>query len=240
MASKEPDTTKYQRYVYTSSLIHVPPAELPIDRQEVLRYLGYKPGRSKLRSRILHLLEQEEERARALINPRGMYCILEAGPYRGQKIFRDAELVAFGIATAGEKLEKQVQEFFRQGEGTRGVLLDAIGSVAAEAITDEVNKHLDRWAAAQGYKTTRRFSPGYGPWDVRGQELVFKSLGRFTAGVRLSSSRLMSPLKSVSFACKLGRGVLEEINEGRCTACNMRDRCSYRRQGDACGKASGD
>lgn len=228
-----------KRYLHTSGLIHVPAAEMTIERREVLRYLGYKPGRDKMRSRILNLLEEEEERARALINPRGIYCVLEAGPFKSQKIFRDAEMVAFGIATVGEKLEKQVKQFFRQGEGTRAVLLDAVGSVAAEAITDVVNGQLDRWAAARGCRTTRRFSPGYGPWDVRGQDLVFKSLGRFTAGVRLSSSRMMSPLKSVSFACKLGRSALEEINEGRCTACNMRKSCAFRRDGGTCSKASG-
>jgi hypothetical protein len=232
--------SKEKNYVYSSDLISLCPEKIAIDRQEVLRYLGYKPGRSKVRSKVLNLLKQEEDRARLLINPRGLYRVVKAASLRRQNIFHDADLVAFGVSTIGDELEKQVHQFFDQGDGTRGVILDAIGTVATEAITDIVNRDLERWASTSGYHTTRRFSPGYGSWDVRGQDLVFSHLGHFTAGVRLSSSKLMAPLKSVSFACKIGTGYMEEINRGRCSSCGMWNRCNFRRGGLSCNQAQSD
>ncbi|MFZ5633008.1 MAG: hypothetical protein ACOY40_09195 [Bacillota bacterium] len=227
-------------YLHSSEVIAVPPERLTIDRNEVLRYLGYRPGRSKMRGMIQNLLRQEENLARSLINPRGLFRIVKADSLRRHNLFSDAGLVAFGVCTIGEELEKQVHNYFMEGESVRGVILDAIGTAATEAVTDLVNRDLEKWASTNGYGITRRFSPGYGPWDVRDQDLVFRHLGRFTAGVQLMASKLMKPLKSVSFACKLGVGRMEEINQGRCSSCSMQGRCSFRREGLSCSQAYGD
>lgn len=218
-------------------MLTIKPDELPIDRAEALRYLGYKPGKRKIGSKILRLLEEEIERARSLINPRGLYKIIDAGPLREHKFFHDAQKIAFGICTIGEKLEKEVKKLFKSGEGTRGVLLDAVGSVAAEAITNLVNAEAEEWAATHGLNITRRFSPGYSGWNVRDQKLVFEQLGKFTAGVKLTPAGIMVPLKSVSFACKLSTDSMVEINKGdKCASCNLRGRCAFSAEGGVCRK----
>lgn len=213
-------------------MITVSPDKLPIDRAEVLRYLGYKPGKRKIKGKILRILEEELEKARSLISPRGLYKIIDAKPLNGHRFFRDAQKIAFGICTIGDKLEKEIKRLFKTGEGTRGVLLDAIGSVCAEAITDLVNAAAEEWARTRGYKITRRFSPGYSGWNVKDQKLVFEHLGRSTAGVQLTPSGIMLPLKSVTFACKIGMDKMEEINKGqKCSSCNMRGRCAFSSEG---------
>jgi cobalamin-dependent methionine synthase I len=187
--------------------------------------------------RMQSLFKREEELARSLINPQGLYRIVKSDLLRKHYIFKDADLVAFGVCTIGEGLEKRVNMYFKEGEGTRGVILDAIGTVATEAVTELVNRDVEKWASENGYRFTRRFSPGYGPWDVRGQDLVFSHLGCFTAGVKLLPAKIMKPLKSVTFACKLGIGEMEEINRGRCSSCNMQGSCAYCRQGLNCNQA---
>lgn len=213
-------------------MLAVEPSDLPIDRSEVLRYLGYKPGKRKIGGKIMRLLDEETNRARTLINPRGLYRIVDAGPFIVHKLFKDAQKIAFGVCTIGEKLEQEVKKMFKSGEGTRAVLLDAIGSVCAEAITNRVNDELINWAISNNLKITRRFSPGYGSWNVNEQSFVFECLGKFTAGVKLNPSGIMTPLKSVTFACKLGTAKMEEINKGdKCKSCNMRENCAFSQKG---------
>ena len=220
-------------------MLTVNPQDLPIDRAEALRYLGYKPGKRKIGGKILRLLDEEIEKARTLINPRGLYKIVEVGNLKDHKFFSDAQKVVFGVATVGEKLEKEVKRLFKSGEGTRGVLLDAVGSVCAEAITDLVNAEAEEWASKNGLNITRRFSPGYSGWNVREQKLVFDYLGKFTAGVKLTTSGIMVPLKSVSFACKLSSEKMVEINKGdKCASCNMRGRCAFSAEEGVCRKTA--
>lgn len=213
-------------------MLTVRPEELPIDRAEALHYLGYKPGKRKTGGKILRLLEEEIERACSLIRPRGLFTVIDALPLKEHKFFHDAQKIVFGVCTIGEKLEKEVKRFFKSGECTRGVLLDAVGSVAAEAITNMVNAEAEKWASARNLNITRRFSPGYSGWSVRDQELVFKYLGESTGGVQLTPSGMMVPLKSVSFACKLSTEQMEEVNKGdKCASCNLRGHCAYSRDG---------
>ena len=217
----------------------VNPQELPIDRAEALRYLGYKPGKRKIGKKILRLLDEEMEKARTLINPRGLYRVVEVGELRNHKFFHDAQQIAFGVCTIGEKLDQEVKRLFKSGEGTRGVLLDAVGSVCAEATTDLVNAETEEWASKNKLNITRRFSPGYSGWNVRDQKLVFAQLGKFTAGVKLTSSGIMLPIKSVSFACKLSTKNMVEINKGqKCASCNMRGRCAFSAEEGVCRKTA--
>lgn len=213
-------------------MLSVKPQDLSIDKSEVLRYLGYNPGKQKVSGKIMRLLNEEIKRARTLINPHGLYRIVNAEPFTAHKLFSDAEKVAFGVCTIGDELEQEIKQMFKAGEGTRAVLLDAVGSVCAEAITNWVNDELIKWALANNLKITRRFSPGYGDWNVTEQSLIFACLGKFTAGVKLSPSGIMTPLKSVTFACKLGTGEMEEINKGdKCESCNRRNSCAFSEKG---------
>lgn len=217
------------------------PEDIQFDRSEVLRYLGYGPNAAKVGARIRKMVEQEMDTARTLISPRGYFRIVDAAPLRKWEYFSDAERVAFGVATIGEALETRVKALFAAAEGTRGVLLDAAGSAAAEAVTDLVNREVRRWAKRTGYRTTRRFSPGYGTWSVEGQELVFQHLRDRKVeqlGVTLTPSLLMVPLKSVSFAIKLGRQSMLEVNKGRCVSCALEKNCPFRGRDDVCRKAS--
>jgi len=210
--------------------------DLIINKGEVLRYLGYKTEKRPLNSRILHMLEQEMEEAGRLLAPRGCFGIFEAAPLRREQIFSDAERVAFGVCTVGGALERRVQELFRQGEGARGVILDAIGSAAAEEAADLLNKEVLNWGSQRGLRATRRFSPGYGGWPVEGQELIFGCLEevREKTGVSLTASKMMIPIKSVSFAVKLGKGRLEEVNKGSCGSCTLYGRCPFQHQEGTC------
>lgn len=203
------------------------PRQLVLSRREVYRYLGYKNSR-QVSPRTRRLVDEQLDMAREWLAPRAAYRAVAAGPLASSENFADAREVVLAVCTAGEQVEERVSELFRQGDAATALVVDAIGSVAAEAVANAVNGEVDRLARERGWHTSRRFSPGYGDWPVDGQQLIFGLLPAQPAGVRLTGGQMMLPRKSVSFAVKMGPQPMKEINPGRCPVCSQRDRCAYR------------
>lgn len=148
-------------------------SEIEIDHAKVLHFLGYNPANSaKINKRIVRIIRQELEHASCLLSGQGHYIRSSADMFRGSALFSDADALAFGLVTIGRELESKVQQLFQKGEGCRAVVLDAIGSVAVEAVADKLNQIMIEGAREQYSFVTRRFSPGYGCWPVTGQQLI--------------------------------------------------------------------
>lgn len=207
------------------------PEEIEFDRSEILRYLGYGSEKGKVSSRTSNMLEEEIERALSLISPRACYRVVKKDKLNGVDFFHDAERVAFSIATIGSGLENKVKNLFEEREGIRALLLDATGTVAARKTSRKVYQTIYKEAVTQGYHLSGPLSPGHGAWGLDGQKYVFHYLQENTIkkmGVSLTPSLLINPLKSLSFAVKLGWNMAEDA-AGGCTDCSMEDKCAYRR-----------
>jgi cobalamin-dependent methionine synthase I len=100
-----------------------------------------------------------------------------------------------------------------------GYGLDAVGSAAAEACADSLESEVRAVAAAAGWKITNRLSPGYCGWVTQEQQKLFSLLPGDPCGIRLSSSSLMSPIKSVSGVIGLGPNV--RYLDHMCDTCDM-------------------
>lgn len=82
---------------------------------------------------------------------------------------------------------------------SRALMLDAVGAERIEALCDAFCAELAEEYAAQGYMTTRRFSPGYGDVPLALQRDIVRVLDTSRKiGVALNESLLMSPSKSVT------------------------------------------
>ncbi|EEG76808.1 vitamin B12 dependent-methionine synthase activation domain-containing protein [Dethiobacter alkaliphilus] len=212
-------------------------SDITLNEENILTFLGYEPAKkAPVNKRVLKVMRQERERALPLLCCRGIYKLSPAILYRSEEIFADADSLAVGLVTVGSELETEVQRLFAKGDNLRAVVLDAIGSVAVEAVADRLNEVIVKEAKQQYSYITRRFSPGYGCWDVGGQKMIFDQLGSAaeTLGVKLSGSMLMSPLKSVSFVVKLGQKPMREINEEGCDSCPLKPDCRQRKGGHLC------
>ncbi len=206
------------------------PEEINLDRSEVLRYLGYGSDAGKVSSRTDEMLREEIARSRSLISPRGYYRVVKADALRKMEYFADARRVAFSVVTIGSGVEDKVKEMFRARDGIRAFLLDAVGTVAARKTGNLTYRRICRESVAGGYRLTRPFGPGNGNWHLEGQKLIFRFLDEKVMekmGVSLSPSLLIKPLKSVSFAVKLGRLKMEEVVGEHCTDCSMEGKCAY-------------
>lgn len=79
------------------------------------------------------------------------------------------------------------------------MILDAIGSEAAEGVARHADLELAKLARKMDLWPSKRFSPGYKNWDLSEQKFVFDILPAKEMGVTLNASFMMIPRKSVSF-----------------------------------------
>jgi hypothetical protein len=202
--------------------------DVAIDTAEVRRFLGSKnAGRPAPEGRYDGILRETMEKAGRLIAPKGIYTYAAGRELPGSTIFAHLDRMAFCVCTIGPALEAEVTRLSASGELLGAVVLDAIGSVAAEAAATYIDERIAAEAAREGLKTSCRASPGYGDWDVREQAGIFTLLPAGRIGVRLSETFMMSPRKSVSFAVHVAAEPERLRSENSCENCERED-CRYR------------
>lgn len=108
-----------------------------------------------------------------------------------------ASRLALFAATVGEPVCARIRQLFAEGDSPLGLLLDAVASEATTALAEELGEAFlaerpDPALAVLAY------SPGYCGWGVSGQRALFARLAPREAGISLSESALMAPVKSVS------------------------------------------
>lgn len=106
----------------------------------------------------------------------------------------------FFAVTAGDKLDAEIKDRIDNGETPQAMVLDAIGSVACEALAEKLDAETAARAKKEGYETTRRFSPGYGDWKIESQKELLQFIGAEKIGISLTGSCLMLPRKSITAA----------------------------------------
>lgn len=202
-------------------------SDLPIDIGSMTKILSGGRKTTGLSKKSLDQIENLVEYARTLFHPRVIYEIFDRTELPPLPYFREADEVAFSVCTIGEQLPSKVVSLFKEGKLVDGTILDAIGSIAADALADKVNEIINEHASNNSLETTLRYSPGYCSWPLNGQSVIFDKLSVDIINVKLTESFLMLPVKSVSFAVNIGPNVSESTWENRCRTC--RKVCDYRR-----------
>jgi hypothetical protein len=207
----------------------VVPLAVSIDREEVVRLLGYPEGHA-LPPRLAALLDDTLGVARGLVRGRGVFVRLppDRAPEVGLRPVAATELIV-GLVTVGEEIEAAAAEASRRAEPTRALLLDCVGSAATEEAADRLGAAIVG-APSAGHRRAVpcRFSPGYGDWALKDQPRLFALLPHAQLGVTLLPSMMMVPRKSVSFAMWLGAAADRPADRG-CAGCAL-DHCRYRRR----------
>jgi len=202
--------------------------KINVDRKEILRLLGHTTKSKSLKDGTKKLVSEMIKLSAALIRPEGIYTIKDAKELPEECLFESAEKVAFCICTIGNSLEKEVGTLSRKGELTKAVILDAIGSVAAESAAEYLNQVIVKEAKKKRLHCGTRFSPGYGGWKLEAQRFIFDLLPAKKIGVRLNRSFMMIPRKSVSFAVNLSRNRFKDENSDPCKICGLKE-CRFRK-----------
>ena len=115
-----------------------------------------------------------------------------------KKLLINSSMVAIFAVTIGKSLEDNVASLVKSGRYTEGVILDAVGSVLVDSVADSINEIIKREVQMFGYKTTPRYSPGYGDLSIQAQPYFLKEVDGEWLGISLSDTNLMIPQKSVT------------------------------------------
>lgn len=201
------------------------PLRIQVERAEVWRALGYRTGVTPSR-RVTELLETLWPRATSLLQPRGAFRLVDREQAAVTGMPAPSTLTAVAICTIGGELEDVCARSQAAGEVLQALLLDSIGSAAAEAAADALNALICDETSRLGLATEPRESPGYGTWDVACQPRLLELLPAAELDVSLTPGHMMRPRKSVSFAVRL---VDRPVQAGtRCDRCNLTT-CRHRR-----------
>lgn len=198
-----------------------------VSEQEILRLLGHTSKRANIKQRSKDLVKEMISFSSDLIKPEGIFVIKESRKLPEECLF-GSEKVVFCICTIGKSLEKQVERLTGREEFTRAVILDAIGSVAAESVAEYLNQTIIKEAKKKRLYSSTRFSPGYGGWKLEAQRFIFDLLPAEKIGVRLNRSFMMIPRKSVSFAVNLSKNRFQHENSDPCKVCGLKE-CRFKK-----------
>lgn len=136
---------------------------------------------------------------------------------------RKAILIA---TTAGDKLDKKVNELWKDDISDQSFFLDAFGSAYAEVMISTSARFIQKWANKKGLHALSRFSPGYPGWDLKDQHSIMKIIKEKKhkhLPIQVLESSLLTPKKSQFSVIGLHRG--QEGNEvpTACATCSLLD-----------------
>jgi hypothetical protein len=174
--------------------------QIDIEERRIFRLIGYKKRNANIDDSIKELVRDEKSKLQNLIRPASIYRILDYEETNKHPIFEKARKVAFCLCTIGPQLEDEVARLMEKNELVRALILDAFGSEAVEEVAIQSDRFLAKKARKMDLWPSKRFSPGYGIWDIKEQGFVFHILPAIEIGMTLKpESYMMIPRKSVSF-----------------------------------------
>ncbi|HXJ78463.1 MAG TPA: hypothetical protein VMS64_07240 [Candidatus Methylomirabilis sp.] len=232
-----------ERSVLSSLPVVFEDLPLRIDRDEVLRFQGYKTGIDVPSDEVLALFDEAVRLGERLMAPRFVYRaipvsaqsahLIEAGGERFHipeihRLWGPLAAVGPGICTVGEAIEQRVAALFDAREFPLAMMLDSVGSAAVESLAEYANDLLCQAGLGEALRVTNRISPGYAGWDTAEQTALFRLCPGEPIGVTLNDACFMTPIKTISFLVGLGPDVRVDHYFTQCRRCWMPD-CAYRR-----------
>lgn len=221
---------------------------LKINRDEVLRYLGYR--NQVIDENILRLIDECIDETRYLAESRYVYKFFEIDNDNGKITLRNSKIELSGknifdhlkdskvcilmSATTGSAIDMKIR-YYEKINMTKALILDACASTAIEEVCDNAGSEIKEKLINQNKTITSRFSPGYGdlPMDLQRQFILVLEAGK-AIGLTASSSNILIPRKSVTAIM----GIIDKndkVEEKSCLKCNKYSSCHFRRERNCCG-----
>lgn len=217
-----------------------------IDRNEVLRYLGYKGSIIDENTNLQ--IDKATELIKKIAMPKIIYRVsdiifenglsLSATNFKplGNDIaalLKDCKKAVLFAATIGNLFETELRKA-QITDMAFAVILDSCANSAIENVCDNFQNHIRLSWEKEGMFLTERFSPGYGDMPITQQKefcMVLDTARKI--GVTVSSSGLLVPTKSVTAII----GISENPQPKRiksCENCTAFANCKFRKDGITC------
>lgn len=217
-----------------------------INREEVLRYMGYK-GQLVDDAFNTQLTECIAE-MKNLIKPRYIYRYFDIDAYddrvtlkssdvnfRGKDILnhlKNCDQIALMAVTLGIDVERKIRSY-EINNITKSIIMDACATTAVEEVCDIVQKNIEDEVALKGLYITNRYSPGYGDLPISSQYDFIRILDTTrTIGLSVTDSNLLIPRKSVTAI--IGISKYKRNTAKSCDNCSNREGCEFRKNDMRC------
>lgn len=207
-------------------------------RQETFRYLGYQENMTQDWPQVERLFEKTKSKIQAICAVQGGVKTWAEPPLSLQgndlpHLFRYSKRISILAVTLGGALDQWIIQAMQEGNFAQAAMADALGSAAAEEAMETLNRLVSADARLQGFRTTPRFSPGYGDAPLEMQAEVLNALGENRPQVQVLAGGLLTPRKSVT--ALLGweplKGPAAQLGEScshHCVFCPLEE-CKYRK-----------
>jgi cobalamin-dependent methionine synthase I len=222
--------------------------KLDINKEEVLRYLGYKG--QDIDKNISTMIDECREEIKKIIMPRVVYSYKDIRQsdegvevittnliLKGKDIqehLRNSKQCVLMAVTLGNEIERKTR-LYEKTNLTKALILDACATTAVEEVCDIVESNIREKYIQEGMDITFRYSPGYGdlPLDVQNNFLMALDAQR-KIGLTVSENNLLFPRKSVTAIIGIIDNGIKKKKKS-CKECNNYENCSFRREGENCG-----
>lgn len=228
------------------SIINRNNIDLTIDKEEVIRYLGYNSKDvDKLTDKIIDnclvellkiaktnyiyiIFEIKREKRNIFLNDLNFKL-------EGKDIFnhlKGSKKCVVIALTLGYEVDRRIK-YYSKIDLTKSLIFDACATAAIEALSDRVKAIIKRISVNSGYNTTNRYSPGYGDFPIKTQKKIIDFLdAKYHIGLTVTDSNILIPRKSVTALIGVGKQIqTEKIG---CEACRLYKTCLYLKKGDIC------
>lgn len=225
---------------------HIKSNSIKIDKNEALRYLGYK--NTKADEETDKLLNEAISELQEISDPKYMYRIFNIKKENNsisfeniinikskdlEKLFKGCEKSAVMAATIGFQVEKRIK-YYSMTNLSKGVVFDACADACIEALCDLAEDEIRKLAAEEGCGTTFRYSPGYGDVPVSHQGGILSALNaQKLIGLTSSDSSILIPRKSVTAFIGFSKTYeINKTNNKSCLTCDLYESCNYATKGE--------
>ncbi|MGE5626961.1 MAG: methionine synthase [Solirubrobacterales bacterium] len=210
-----------------------------MDKNEVLRYLGYKNQvlDDNMNSLINSCLDEineisEEKYLYNSFNITGREDgvslnngVIELKGNSIKKHLENSKTCVLMCVSIGSNVDKRIR-YYEKTDMPRAVILDAWGTVAVEELCDKVCSIIE--AELEEGNLNSRFSPGYGDLTISIQKKFLKVLdAEKKIGLTATESCILIPRKSVTAIAGVVSGKC--ISKKSCKNCSNSE-CAYRRE----------
>lgn len=209
----------------------LPELTVTLQLTDVLRSLGY-PAETAPPARVAQSVETCMREAEDYLHPCGTCSLyvpagwthrsLEIGGLRiagnVTEFLQGASRIAVFMVTAGSEITRQAAMRGKSGDAFAGLVLDTLGSWAAELAAEALMAQLASQLGPEE-SFTLRYSPGYCGMDLSQQRLLFQLAPAGAVGISLLPSLFMQPIKSISGLVGLGPRAAVGVHLSPCERC---------------------
>lgn len=217
-----------------------------VNREETLRYLGYKDNINI--DNIVPILDKCEFELLNAIDPKYIYKFFNISKQENNIYVENTNLIltgnsilnhlkdCYGVillsATLSIGVDKLISEY-QINDMTSALILDSMASTVIEQVCDNAEEEI-REKISDSYMTWR-FSPGYGDLPINIQRDFIKVTdAEKRIGLTVNNGGILLPRKSVTAIIGVSKEPIPKQRRG-CAYCSMNKTCQFRKGGTHCG-----